>query len=51
MSEASRDSQERSNQVCGLLALNRRQFLAGGVSLLGMGASSALFDAQEEDLG
>lgn len=49
MSEATRDDQEYSNRAQGAPSLNRRQFLAGGVSLLAMGASSALFDAQAEE--
>lgn len=49
MSETTRDDQKQSKRVHGVPVLNRRQFLAGGVSLLAMSASSPLFHAQAEE--
>ena len=48
MSDNVRDDSEHSSRARTAPALNRRQFLAGGASLLAMSASSALFDAQAE---
>lgn len=50
MREGNRDNQEQSHPGQGTPALNRRQFLAGGVSLLAMGASSTWLDVQAEEL-
>lgn len=49
MGEGTRDNQEQSNRMQGQPALNRRQLLASGVSLLAMSASSTLFDARAEE--
>ena len=49
MSEANRDDQKHSSHEKDTPSLNRRQFLAGSVSLLALRASSPLFDAQAEE--
>ncbi len=50
MSESPQNNQEHSHRVQNMPILNRRQFLAGGVSLLAMSASATLLEAQAEEL-
>lgn len=49
MGEPTGDDQKQSKRAHGRPAPNRRQFLAGGVSLLAMSASSMLLSAQAEE--
>ncbi|MBS0153647.1 MAG: sulfite dehydrogenase [Nitrospira sp.] len=49
MSEGAQGNQAHSYRVQVVRGLNRRQFLARGVSLLAMSASSTLFDVQAEE--
>ncbi|HMS83658.1 MAG TPA: sulfite dehydrogenase [Nitrospira sp.] len=49
MSDETREHLEHSSRAPSVPALNRRQLLAGGASLLAMSVSSTLFDAHAEE--